>query len=325
MKIGSLDIDAPVFLAPMAGITDKPMRELAQSFGEQVVAVSEMVPSNSQVALAGRSHIAPRAARMFSAVSGVGVNSVQIFGCDPSIMAESARMNESLGAGIIDINMGCPAPKIVKNKSGAELMREPELASRIIRAVVGAVKVPVSVKIRTGWDSSSVNAVEFARMAEGAGASFLAVHGRTRAQMYSGVVDLATIAAVKRAVKIPVIGNGDIVDPASARAMMDKTGVDGVMIGRAAIGAPWLPAHIAHYIRTGAVPAELAQGVRRAVLLRHLAAMISQYGEKAGVINFRKHLACYSRGIKGGAEFRRVANTLSSAGEVEQLAREYFC
>jgi tRNA-dihydrouridine synthase B len=304
----------------MAGISDEPMRRLAQSFGARIPAPSEMVSSKAQTLLSGGGNLSPRAARMFRKAFGRGPNIVQIFGSDPAVMAESARINEALGADMIDINMGCPAPKIIKGNGGAMLMRMPELASDIIRAVALAVKIPASVKIRTGWDPAHRNAPEFARMAEESGAKMIAIHGRTRAQMYSGSVDFKTIAAVKRAVKIPVVGNGDITDAASAARMIADCGVDGVMIGRAAIGAPWLPAHIALALKgEKPLPPDRAK-----TAISHLDMMRESYGDKTGLINFRKHLAGYSRGIKAGADFRRMANAEADYGKLVRLIREWL-
>jgi tRNA-dihydrouridine synthase B len=312
----------------MAGLSDPPFRDAVAKFGEArfrpSLTVSEMVPSNSQVALQKRKNLNAKVSRLFAPHGPGRLSVVQIFGSDPAIMAESARINEGLGAAVIDINMGCPVNKIVKSGSGADLMKNPELAGRIVAAVVAAVKIPVSVKIRTGWDAGLRNAAEFARHLEGEGASMLAIHGRTRAQLYSGGIDFGTIAEVKRALKIPVIGNGDITSPELAREMIEKTGVDGVMIGRGACGAPWLPHHAVCYLKTGRLLPPPALAERRGILLAHLRAMIDYYGERVGLLNARKHLAWYSKGLRGAAEFRAAANASNSLPEVEGLVEKMF-
>ncbi|MDR1477101.1 MAG: tRNA dihydrouridine synthase DusB, partial [Rickettsiales bacterium] len=264
IKIGGLVIENPVALAPMAGVGDSPFRNLVAGYGEPEFRpsflVSEMVSSKAQTILLDMKK--PRNARverMMRAVSAAGsrpqkgfpLTSVQIFGSDPAVMARSARLNEELGAAMIDINMGCPVGKIIKSGSGSDLLKDPALAERIVEAVARAVKIPVGVKMRTGWDDKGRDAAGFARMLESSGASMIAVHGRTRSQFYSGPVDFDSIAAVKRAVKVPVIGNGDITSPQLAREMMEKTGCDGVMIGRGACGAPWILSHVVRYLKTG--------------------------------------------------------------------------
>jgi tRNA-dihydrouridine synthase B len=327
ISIGSVKIENPVVLAPMAGVTDAPFRALVAAYGEPEfrpsLLVSEMVPSNSQVALGGRAK-SPRVRRMFDPLPGGVLTSVQIFGSDPAVMAESAKINEALGAAVVDINMGCPVNKIIKSGSGADLMKNPELAARIVESVVRAVKVPVSVKIRTGWDAGSKNTPEFARRLEGAGASMLAVHGRTRSQLYSGGVDFGAIAAVKRAVKIPVIGNGDITSPELAKKMLERTGCDGVMVGRGACGAPWLLSQIVRFLKTGELAPEPSVAEKREILLSHLAAMMDYYGERVALLNSRKHIAWYSRGLRGSAEFRAAVNSCASFSMLGALVRKFF-
>jgi tRNA-dihydrouridine synthase B len=290
--------------------------------------VSEMVPSNSQVILRSRAKpaVKPKLKKIFEEHGKAvpGLVSVQIFGSDPVVMAESARINEELGADIIDINMGCPANKIVKNGSGADLMKNPPQAAAIISAVVRSVRIPVTVKIRTGWDANNKNAGEFARMAEDSGTSMIAVHGRTRAQLYSGEVDFAAIAEVKKAVKMPVIGNGNVVSPESAREMIERTGVDGVMIGRGACGAPWLLHHAIAYLKTGRLLPPPSVEERRRILLAHLAGMVDYYGERAGILIARKHAAWYSKGLRNSAEFRVRVNASNTLMEVEELIMKMF-
>lgn len=321
-------MENPVILAPMAGVSDAPFRALVAGYGapefRPSLLVSEMVPSNSQVMLNGLAK-GSKARRMFEKLPAGTLTSVQIFGRDPAVMAESAIINEALGAAMIDINMGCPVNKIVKSGGGAELLRDPELAARIVRSVARAVKIPVSVKIRIGWAASDIpNAPAFAARLADAGAAMLAVHGRTRGQMYSGAVDLAAIAAINRAVRVPVIGNGDITAPQLAREMIERTGCDGVMIGRGACGAPWLLSQTIRFLKTGMLAPAPSVAARRGLLLDHLAAMVEYYGERVALLNSRKHIAWYSRGLSGSAEFRALVNSCSSLDEVRALVSRFF-
>jgi len=319
MKIGDIELSMPVILAPMAGVSDPPMREMVMSFGAGLT-VSEMVPSNSQVILEGKRVKSDKLKKLFSPAC----DCVQIFGNSPDVMAEAARINVGLGAKIIDINMGCPANKIVGNDCGSALMKNSPLAREIVRAVVKAIKVPVSVKIRTGWNEENKNAVEFACMLEGEGASAITVHGRTRAQLFGGSVDLGTIAKVKSALKIPVVGNGDITSPELARAMIEATGVDAVMVGRGAMGRPWLLRYIAEYLASGSILPEPSVAERKQLLLRHAKLMFEYYGDKVGALCMRKHAAWYSYGLPRAAEFRRKINSSASGAEELDLVEEYF-
>ena len=328
LKIKNLVIKNPVILAPQAGITDLPFRNLVSSFGgseySTSLTVSEMVPSASQVFLLDKKKGNEKIKRLYERYSSNTLISVQIFGNNPDIMGKSAQINEALGADIIDINMGCPVNKIIKNGCGADLMKNPKLAEEIISKVVASVKIPVSVKIRSGWDCEHKNAPEFAKMIEGVGASFIAVHGRTRSQFYSGSVDLDIIAKVKQSVKIPVIGNGDITTPEFAKNFINETGVDGIMIGRGIYGAPWLLYHIIYYLKTGKILPSPSIEDRKSILKQHLASMIEYYGEKTGMLNARKHISWYSKGIKNSAEFRNFINTSKSLDEIYEYIEKFF-
>ena len=322
MRIGPHSIEPRVVLAPMAGVTDKPFRLLCKRLGAGL-AVSEMTSSD------------PRfwgTAKSLHRMDHVGEPepvSVQIAGTDPAVMAEAARHNVGHGAQIIDINMGCPAKKVCNAWAGSALMREPALVARILQAVVAAVEVPVTLKIRTGWDAGHRNALEIARIAEDAGIAALAVHGRTRDQQYAGNAEYETIAAVKAALRIPVVANGDIDSPRKARQVLDATGCDAVMVGRAAQGRPWLPGRIAHYLRTGEELAEPGADEVGRILLGHLRHLHEFYGEASGVRIARKHLGWYARGRPEHspgqmAAFRAVINRAQSAREQLALTRDYF-
>ncbi len=328
IKIKDIEIKNPVILAPQAGITDLPFRNLVSSFGKKEfstsLTVSEMVPSASQVYLLNRKKGNDKIKRLYERYSSNTLTSVQIFGNDPVVMAESAKINEELGADIIDINMGCPVNKIVKNGCGSDLLRNPELASKIIKNVVSSVKVPVSVKIRTGWDANNKNAPDFAKMIEDSGASMLAIHGRTRSQLYSGSVDLDTIKKVKASVSIPVIGNGDIFTEDDAKNMLEYTGVDGVMVGRGIYGRPWFLYHIIYFLKTGKKLNEPSIFEKKEILLKHIDAMIKYYGEKTGMFNARKHIAWYSKGLKNSAEFRNFVNNSENIEEVYKFIEKLF-
>ena len=328
IKIKNIEIKNPVILAPQAGITDLPFRNLVSSFGgtdfSTSLTVSEMVPSASQVYLLNRKKGNDKIKRLYEHYDSNSLTSVQIFGNDPVVMAESAKINEELGADIIDINMGCPVNKIVKNGCGSDLLRNPKLASDIIKSVVSVVKIPVSVKIRTGWDSEHKNAPDFAKMIEDSGASMLAIHGRTRSQLYSGHVDLDTIKKVKSSVSIPVIGNGDIFTVEDAKNMLEYTGVDGVMVGRGIYGAPWFLYHIIYFLKTGKKLPEPSILEKKDILLKHIFAMIEYYGEKTGMFNARKHIAWYSKGLRNSAEFRNFVNNSENINEVYDFIEKLF-
>ena len=317
MRIGPHLIDPKVILAPMAGVTDKPFRLLCKRLGAGL-AVSEMTISDPRFWNTSKSRT-----RMDHVGEPEPV-SVQIAGTDPVALAEAARFNVDHGAQIIDINMGCPAKKVCNVLAGSALMRDPHLVARIVEAVVAAVDVPVTLKIRTGWSADNRNAPEIARIAEDAGIAALAVHGRTRDQHYTGQAEYDTIAAVKAMLNIPVVANGDIDSPQKAAFVLDRTSCDAVMIGRAAQGRPWLPGHVAHFLRTGEQLPEPAPAQVRDILLGHLEALHAFYGEEMGVRIARKHLGWYAKDRPENAAFRAVVNRAQSADEQLRLTRDYF-
>ncbi|MBF0461934.1 MAG: tRNA dihydrouridine synthase DusB [Magnetococcales bacterium] len=311
----------PLWLAPMAGVTDWPFRLLAQAYGADLT-VSEMVASQAMIRRTPQSlKIAAPNARNAVATDLVAV---QIAGADPAIMAEAARMNCDLGATLIDINMGCPVRKIAKSHAGAALMRDERLAGQIMAAVVAAVPVPVTVKIRLGWDDSQRNGLAIARIAEASGIRAVTVHGRTRAQLYAGQADWQAIGAIKAGVTIPVIGNGDVTTPEAARQMRDLAGVDGIMIGRGALGKPWIFREVAHYLRTGEQLPGPEPEERARVILDHFAQMIAFHGPVLGNQLARKHLAWHTRGMAGGGRFREQVNHAPDAESTGRLLREFL-
>lgn len=317
MKIGPVRIDPPVALAPMAGVTDKPFRQLCKRLGAGL-AVSEMTTSDPRLWRTRKSlH------RMDHAGEPDPV-SVQIAGSDPARLAEAARFNVAHGAQLIDINMGCPAKKVCNAWAGSALLADEPLVARICKAVVDAVDVPVTLKIRTGQTPEHRNALAVARIAEDSGIAALAVHGRTRSQKYEGIAEYDTIAAVKASVSIPVFANGDVDSPAKAREVLDYTRADALMIGRAAQGRPWIFREIAHFLATGETPRKPGVVEVRDILLGHLDDLYAFYGEAAGVRIARKHLGWYARDRPENAAFRAVANATESAHEQKRLTRDYF-
>ena len=317
LQIGPHSLPNNLFVAPMAGVTDRPFRMLCRRLGAGY-AVSEMVASNvalyasvkSQKRMDHRGESAPIA--------------VQIAGAEPALMAEAARVNVARGAQIIDINMGCPARKVCNKWAGSALLANESLLVRIVEAVVGAVDVPVTLKFRTGPTPDLRNAVRIARLAESAGIRMLTLHGRTRACGFKGHAEYDTIRAVKQVVGIPVVANGDIDSPARARAVLDHTGADALMIGRAAQGRPWIFREIAHFLATGlTLPAPTVMEAR-ALLLEHLADHYDFYGEFAGVRSARKHIIWYTRGLAGSAAFRQHMNTLDTTAEQMHAVAEFF-
>lgn len=317
MRIGPYFIAPRVILAPMAGVTDKPFRLLCKQMGAGL-AVSEMTISDPRFWGTAKSRT-----RMDHAGEPDPI-SVQIAGTDPTVLAEAARYNVDHGAQIIDINMGCPAKKVCNVLAGSALMRDPALVGRIVDAVVRAVDVPVTLKIRTGWNTENKNAGEIARIAESAGVQALAIHGRTRDQHYSGFAEYDTIAAVKAQLRIPIIANGDIDSPQKAAYVLQQTGADAVMVGRAAQGRPWLLGQIAQFLATGELLPDPALPDIRRILLGHLHALHAHYGEEAGVRIARKHLGWYAKDRPENAAFRAVVNRAQTANEQLHLTREYF-
>ena len=317
MQIGPYLIDPPLVLAPMAGVTDKPFRLLCKRLGAGL-AVSEMTSADPTLWQTRKS-----LRRMDHAGEPEPV-SVQIAGYDPAMLAEAARFNVANGAQLIDINMGCPAKKVCNVWSGSALLQDEPLVARIVKAVVDAVDVPVTLKIRTGWNRDNRNALNIARIAEDAGIAALAVHGRTRADKYEGEAEYATIAAVKAAVRIPVLANGDVCTPQQAKHVLAVTGADAVMIGRGAQGRPWIFREIAHYLATGELLPEPEPAEVAAILLGHLEHLHAFYGEPAGVRIARKHLGWYAKDRPENAAFRQVVNRAETASEQLRLTRDYF-
>ena len=317
MRIGLHNVDPPLILAPMAGVTDKPFRSLCKRLGAGY-AVSEMTTADPRLWSTPKSR---RRRDHFGEPAPIGV---QIAGADPAKLADAARFNVDLGAEIIDINMGCPAKKVCNAWAGSALLRDEALVGRILDAVVAAVRVPVTLKIRTGFDRDNNNALTIARIAERAGIAALAVHGRTRDMHYTGEAEHETVAAVKQAVGIPVVANGDIDTPREARDVLRATGADALMIGRAAQGRPWIFREIAHFLATGDVLPEPALRDVRDILLGHVRALHELYGEQTGVRIARKHLGWYAKDRRENEAFRQIVNRAESADEQLRLTAEYF-
>jgi tRNA-dihydrouridine synthase B len=315
MKIGPYTLSNNLLLAPMAGVTDRPFRQLCKNLGAGM-AVSEMVSSNSL--LWGSAKTQRRANHEGETLP----RSIQIAGADPAMMAEAARYNADSGAQVIDINMGCPAKKVCNVMAGSALLRDQPLVARILEAVVAAVDIPVTLKIRTGWDTEHRNAIHIARVAEQSGIQALAIHGRTRACGYSGDAEYDTIAAVKQSVRIPIIANGDITTPIKAKYVLDRTGADAIMIGRAAQGRPWIFREIQHYLETGAILPEPSVFEIRDVLLEHLHNLYAFYGDFTGVRVARKHISWYSKGQPHGAAFRDQMNRVETVKDQAKRHRK---
>lgn len=312
MKIKDLEFNHIAFLAPMAGIADLAFRELCVQYGAAYT-VSEMVSSKGLT-------MGDKKSAQLLTLGNDRPAGAQIFGDDPEIMAKAAVKCLDFNPDIIDINMGCPAPKIAMNGGGASLMKKPELAYEITKAVVQAVDIPVTVKIRKGWDEESVNAVEMAELAEKAGASAVTVHGRTRQQMYSGSVDFDIIAQVKKAVGIPVIANGDIKDEQSAAIMLEKTNADAIMIGRGALGNPWVFSKINAYLDECRVLPEPSVTQKMAVMLKHIQKIIEYKGEYTAMREARHHAAYYTKGMRGGAKLRAEIGKLERFEQLQELS-----
>jgi tRNA-dihydrouridine synthase B len=317
VQIGPYLLRNNVFVAPMAGVTDRPFRQLCKQLGAGY-AVSEMAASNPRLWASEKS------ARRTDHAGEMEPKAVQIAGADPQDLADCARFNVERGAQIIDINMGCPVKKVCNSWCGSALLQNEDLVERILNTVVAAVDVPVTLKFRTGWDRANKNALRIAALAEQAGIRMLTLHGRTRADGYSGEAEYDTIAAVKAAVSIPVVANGDITTPEKARLVLEYTGADAVMIGRAAQGRPWICREIDHYLQTGThLPAPYVSEVR-ALMHEHLEAHYAFYGEFLGVRTARKHIGWYVRELAGGEEFRRSMNLLESTSEQLAAVDQFF-
>lgn len=317
MFIGNVELKNNVFMAPMAGVTDKPYRTICMEMGCGLV-YSEMVSAK------GLFYNSANTEKLMDFESGCGPYAIQLFGSEPEIMAGMAKKIEDMPFDIIDVNMGCPAPKIVKNGDGSALMKNISLAGEIISAMAAAQKKPVTVKFRKGFDEENINAVEFAKAMEKAGAAAVAVHGRTREQYYSGKADWDIIKEVKKAVNIPVIGNGDITSPETAKAMFDYTGCDAIMIGRASEGNPWIFKRITHYINTGELLPEPTNKEKAETVIKHAEMLIDFKGEYIGVREMRRHLAFYTKGMPQASAMRAEINTVMNMNDIEFLVNKYF-
>lgn len=317
MQIANISITTPVILAPMAGITDRPFRQICRKMGAGL-AVGEMLSANPLVWKTEKSRL-----RM-DHTGESGIRSVQIAGCDPELMAQAAQHNVANGAQIIDINMGCPAKKVNKKLAGSALLQNPALVEQILKAVVNAVDVPVTLKIRTGWDPDHKNGVQIAQIAEGNQIQALAVHGRTRACLFKGEAEFDTIKAIKQSVSIPVIANGDITSASKAKYVMDHTGADAVMIGRGAQGRPWIFREIAHFLATGEHIAKPELAEIRQIVLQHIAELHQFYGEGKGLRIARKHVGWYLKELEDKGEYRQQFNSIESAPEQLDSLSSYF-
>ncbi len=317
IRIGNIKLEGNVILAPMSGVTDRPFRKLVKSFGAPLV-VSEMIASRAMIMQTRES------LRKASNDAEEYPMAVQIAGCEPDVMAEAARLNEDRGAAMIDINFGCPVKKVVNGYAGSAMMRDEVKAAAVLEAVVKAVKLPVTLKMRMGWDYDNLNAPKLAKIAEDIGIQMITIHGRTRCQLYKGKANWEFIRKVKQAVDIPVIANGDIIEFEDIDRCLAASGADGVMVGRGCYGKPWFISHASAYVSGGKVPATPSVHERLDIVLDHYDDMLSYYGVEGGVRMARKHLGWYSHGLPNSAEFRNNVMRLTNPDEVKITVTDFF-